>query len=303
MRAAAALCAVALVASVIAGERSAHAAPGKHCPSGDQTQLVLDQALLAALNPSGLEHRLRLSVCTPLITRPGVLFDYTNLEAGLLNFVAPTQLHLGVYVKAVPLSFLVLRAEVSGFHTWTIPIPGAGYIPLAGYTPFDAAVIDPPPEGPGAPTSAHGLRGLLGATLQAELPLAGPYSLILYDAFNSEYMRVGNAPFYYDVRHDVVLAGPGDWVLQNTALALVSLAFDDRHALRFGPSDDLIHVPASGYVANLIAGTAVFVVRGISPRLPLLEVFVRGGLYSAHAFRAGEPSFAAGLHLQYDATP
>ena len=92
----------------------APAPAGKHCLDEGRTKVILNQTLAGQINPLGGEHHLLLSVCVPLIRTPGVLFDFTNIEGGLVNYLSPTYVHQGGFLSITPLSILQLRAELSG---------------------------------------------------------------------------------------------------------------------------------------------------------------------------------------------
>jgi hypothetical protein len=288
------------VALVVAIALSASASPtGKNCLSEPERKLILDETMLGATNPLGLEHRLRLSMCWPLIEEPGILFDYTALELGVLNYISPTQLHVGAFARLVPLSFLVLRAEGAGFYMWPLPISGTGYIRLPSYTPFTEAAINPPEGAPNQGETAAGARVLLSAALQGELPLSSTWSLIGYDAVSEEYYRVGPGPYFYNIRSDVILHR-SDWVTSNNGVLLAGMRLTELVQLRFGPEDELVYVAGSGYWAHLVGGLAALSFGDVGSVVRSVEIFVRAGVYTRHAFREGTPSFALGIDVKYD---
>lgn len=280
---------------------------GKHCLGEERTKLLLNHTLAGVINPLGLENQLRLSVCLPLIRKPGVLFDFTNLEIGVANYISPTHVHVGPFLNLTPLSFLVLRAEVTGLFIWPIPLPGAGYIPLPADAQFTPETLEPPP-GPSQGRRAYGVRTFLGATLQGQVPLGKRLSLAVLNAFGSEYWRVNpvdsamsgsDNPLFYLARRDVVIHHDGDWVLANTAVALLMLDIKDNYVLRLGATDDLVAVPATGYVGNIVAGIAAIMVKRVSTLARNLQFFVRAGGYTNHAYRSGM-TLAAGLDVYYE---
>src|SRR5689334_22412480 len=75
----------------------ATAAP-EQCLGTGRTQNILDVTLLGVANPVGLEHQVRFSVCVPLIRRPGLLFDYTQVEVGLYQYLSPVCVIHGAFV-------------------------------------------------------------------------------------------------------------------------------------------------------------------------------------------------------------
>ncbi|MCS6913985.1 MAG: hypothetical protein NZ890_12185 [Myxococcota bacterium] len=280
---------------------------GKHCLDEPHTKLLVNHTLVGSINPLGLENQLRFSVCTPLVRRPGLLFMLTYVEAGLANYISPTHIHLGPFLSISPLSILTLRAEVTGMFIWPLALPGAGYIPLDGYEPFTDQTLEPPLEGPDAGRRAYGVRSLLGATLQAGLPVGRGVTLAVVDAFGAEWWRVlpvdpfegRDRPFYYLARRDVTARADGDWILANMALLLAMVEFKGNYVLRLGALDDLVVVPASGYIGNLVGGLVAIMVRRISTLARNLQLFLRLGGYTDHAFRGGV-AVAGGLDIYYE---
>lgn len=283
--------------------------PGKNCLGEPERKLILDHSLVGSINPLGLENRMRLSVCAPLIRRPGLLFAFSNIEAGGVNYVSPTHIHLGGFVNLAPISVLVLRAEVTGFFIWPLSLQGAGYIPLPSYE-FTRDALSPPPSKPQA-GRAYGVRTLLGATLQGQLPLGKRASLALVNAFTAEFWRVNgldiptgqDLPFYYLARNDVTMRAAGDWVLSNTAVALVGIEVGSNYTVRLGVTDDLTLVPANGkYTSNMVSGLFAFMVKDVGGVAKNLQIFLRAGTFTDHAFREGF-AMAGGLNALYDLTP
>mgnify|MGYP000160837177 CR=1 FL=1 len=110
---------------------------GKHCLDEQKNKLLLEHFMGGSINPLGIENQLVLTYCTPFIEKPGILFDFTKLEFGLANYISPTHIHVGPTVRFAPLSFLILRAELTGFYIWPIPLQGAGFIMTKGYDDFN----------------------------------------------------------------------------------------------------------------------------------------------------------------------
>lgn len=99
---------------------------GKHCLDEQQNKLLLNHYTAGSINPLGIETQFRLSYCTPLIEKPGILFSLSKLDVGLVTYISPAHVHIGPSLHVSPLSILVLRAEVTGFYIWPIPLQGAG---------------------------------------------------------------------------------------------------------------------------------------------------------------------------------
>ena len=285
---------------------------GKHCLGEPRSKLLFNHTLAGSINPLGLENQFRLSLCVPLIRKPGLLFDFTNVEFGLANYISPTHFHLGGFVNLTPLSVLVLRAEVTGLFIWPLQLQGAGYIPLAGYKDFTRDTLSPLPEQPQA-GRAYGVRTLLGATLQGQVPLGKRASLAILNAFSAEYWRTAgldvpagqNLPYYYLARKDVIVRADGDWVLGNTAVLLAMINLTENYVLRVGVNDELTAVPRPNdatYIGNLVGGILAFMVRDAGGVARNLQIFLRGGTYTHHGFRSGF-TLAGGLDAIYDLTP
>ena len=256
-----------------------------HCLDEPGATLILDETLVGVVNPEGVENQLKLSKCWPLVERPGQLFDYTNVEAGVYDYLSPIYVQQGAFLAVTPLSPLALRAEAALVQYWPLPLDGAGYFPLDSYRAdfHDAAL-------PASRASAAtGVQAGISATLQGEVPLSSHTVLAASDMLNPEYWAVGDGAYWFDERRDVILAHR-DWLVKNTAVLLVGIE-RGRATLRVGALDDLTVVPRAGYVANIVGGVAMIDLRHVEPSLHELSAFVRLGSYTQHAFRRGLTAF------------
>jgi hypothetical protein len=122
---------VGVVLVLVASASIANAEP-RPCLDEPGAKLILDETLVGVINPLGVENQLKVSYCRPLFERPGLLFDYTSIEAGLYNYTSPIYVQQGAFVQATPLSPLVVRAEAAGVQYWPLPIDGAGYYAVSG---------------------------------------------------------------------------------------------------------------------------------------------------------------------------
>ncbi len=284
---------------------------GKHCLGEQRQKLLLEQYMGISVGPLGIGHLLRPSLCTPLITKPGILFDLTNIEVGALLLNTPTSVSFGGFLNLVPLSFLVLRAEADVFYIWPIPLPGAGFISLNNSSEFKQEVLSPSPFGPTPATTATGGRILLGATLRGELPIGSRASIAVTNSINGEYWgvtagtwadpaRQGRTVFYV-ARRDLILSGPGDWALLNTAVLLAGVRLHSNVQLRLGITDDLVYVPSLHYLGNIVAGLVVLSFKNVFNLAKELAIFLRAGGYTHHAFRVDDgPTLALGFDLTYE---
>jgi hypothetical protein len=277
----------------------APAPAGKHCLDRPDRRILLDHSLLGNVNPLGLDHRLRLYICLPLIRKPGLFFDYTNARFGVFANLSPTQLLAGGFAEIWPLSVLVLRAELAGVAIWPIPLPGAGYIALDDYQPFNAEILDPPLEGPRAATSATGFRTKLGATLQGRTALGKHLTLIALSVFAADYWRVGAGPFYYNTRMDAVMR-TSDWIVLDTSLLILGFPFRNNYEFRLGAVNDLVYVPAAGYLGNAVYGMVAFYADRLGSRANRFNLFAWMGSYTNHGFRVGTFTLTAGMEVTWD---
>jgi hypothetical protein len=256
-----------------------------HCLDEAGAKLIVDETLVGVVNPYGAENQLKLSACWPLIERPGLWFDYTNVEIGFYNYASPIYVQQGAFVAVTPLSAIVLRAEAAAVQYWPLPLDGAGYFALDSYradyrdSALPAARAD----------AAAGVQAGASATLQGEIPLAPRVVLAATDTVNPEYWAIGNAAFWLNERRDAILARH-DWLVKNTAVLVVGVKCACA-ILRAGAFDDLTVVPRAGYAGNAVGGVVMIDLRHVTPSLHELSAFARVGGYTEHAFRRGATAF------------
>lgn len=282
---------------------------GSHCLGESKQKVLLEHYLAGSINPLGIGNTLRLSLCVPFITKPGIVFDLTNVEIGSVLLTSPTDVTGGAFINFVPLSFLVLRAEASAFSIWPIPLQGAGFITLNNANQFTLKSLSPSPFGNDPAGTATGGRFLLGMTLRGEVPLGKWLSIAVADSFAAEYWRVTESTWapaeregktlFYAARRDVVLQGPGDWVLANTAALLLGIKATPNFTIRVGATDDLVYVPSQGYVGNIAAGLLLLSIKNLRNLAKDASFFLRTGTFTNHAFRGGI-TFALGFDITYE---
>lgn len=297
---------------------------GKHCLGDQEQKLILEHYLVGAINPLGLENQLRLSVCTPFVEKPGLLFDFTNFEFGVANYISPTHVHGGIFGALTPLSFLTLRAEVTAFYIWPLGsvFPGAGVIPLANQDTCAASYddiyppTDPSSSAPPNPTASngYGVRTLLGAALQGAVPLGKRLDLLLFNGFNAEYWRYNTDQCVFVARRDVGIRGSGSWILANTSVLAFSIKVHPNHTIRVGASNDLVYTPGNEYLGNIAAGLIAYGVNNLRNLAKSFALFIRVGTFT-HGFRKDGPfpqnhanppqapgaiTLAAGLDITYE---
>jgi hypothetical protein len=262
------------------GTAVADAAP-QHCLDEPGKKVILDETLIGVANPDAAENQLKLAMCWPLFEQPGLLFDYTNLEAGLTNYLSPIYMQQGIFVAVTPLSLIVLRVEAAGVQYWPLPIDGAGYYSVLSY---DADYRDSALPASRA-QAATGVEAGGSTTLQGELALSSRVALAATDTLSAEYWAVGSDAFWVNQRRDVILAH-NDWLVKNTAAILVALEHG-RATVHVGIFDDLTIVPRAGYVANIVGGLAMIDFRHVTASLHEMSAFITIGDYTEHAFRGG----------------
>jgi hypothetical protein len=267
----------------------ASAAP-LQCLGRGSSQWQVDETLLLVANPEGFENQLRANLCVPLFARPGVLFDYTQWDVGVFNYVSPVYVEQGVYVDVAPLSFLQLRADFAGLVEWPLPLDGAGYFSLPGYTNDYRDTQLPAADA----KSALGLNATFSAVLQGAVPLGARLELLASDTALVDWWLVGTGAYYVNLRRDVVLAR-SDLLIKNIAFLMLSFTLLDGVWLRAGAVDDLSVVPASHAVINILSGYFSVPLRR-DGALRELEPYVRLGAYTNHPWRRGF-TLMAGISL------
>jgi hypothetical protein len=146
---------------------------------------------------------------------------------------------------------------------------------------------------------------VLTATLQARAPITPRLSVLGAGVVLFDYHLVGDQPFFYNSRRDVVQAR-SDWVMVFTSVLLLQIELTQNLALRVGGTDELTHVPASGYLGNLAAGLVTLLARrgrGPGSRVYNIQPFLRLGAHTHHAFRKGDYAGftgALGISLTYE---
>ena len=273
---------------------------GKHCLDEQKRKLMLEHFMGGSINPLGIENQLILTYCIPFMEKPGILFDYSKFEFGIANYISPTHFHLGPTLKFAPLSFLILRAEVTGFYIWPIPLQGAGYIETKGYSDFDRSTVSP---ALGVAKDMYGIRTVLGVTLQGSLPLGKWVDLLIVNGLSGEYWKVANgdfaSKFWYVAKLDGIMDGTGDWALINNAALLFSIKPHRNHAIRVGVTDNLLYIPGSAYIGNIAAGLLAWSVNNLQDLAKSFAFFLRVGTFTNHAFRSGI-TLAGGLDITYE---
>ncbi len=267
---------------------------GRHCAGRGRSQWVVTQLLAAQHNPDGALNHLRVGACFPLIRTPGVLYDYTNIEFGLINDLSPSFVQVGGYLQVTPLSFLQLRVDSSGVVYWPLPTSRTGYNPVDGYgSRYDPAVF---PKGTG--TVATGWNFNFVANFRAKIPFNEVWALLVVNIFHLGYWDVGDANYYVNLRWDLILQNQ-DWMFNNEAMLGVESRFNRDFGMRYGFFDSFRHVPESGYDGHQVGIFAMGWWPNPSDAVWDLTPFVRAGMYIDHGFRAETFSIVGGVTTQY----
>ncbi|MEM9190997.1 MAG: hypothetical protein AAGF12_17560 [Myxococcota bacterium] len=284
---------------IIEGDHPQPENTGRHCLGESRTKWVLHQLGVALVNPTGAENTFRLGLCTPFIQTPGILFDFTSIEAGINQQISPTYVHLGGYVQLTPLSIIQLRVELNGVGIWPLKaFDRAGYFELSGYD----AQFDPDTLVSDLAEGAFGWNLSIYGTLRARVGLGPTFALILLSQASVEYWSVGEGDFYFNLRREVI-ARKNDWIFANDALFGLSFPVTPDLRLRVGGYDSIRYVFESGYFSHQVGGfvmaywpTPGGIVRELSP-------FLRVGVHTDHDFREGTVAGLAGVLVSYDLGP
>ena len=267
---------------------------GKNCLDQPRAKVVADHALLLSLNPTGHEHQVEAATCLPLVQRPGVLFDYTNLKLGALAVTSLVYHHQGLFLSVSPLSLLEFRAEAHGVMQWPLAIQGAGYYPRLAYGDDNRGATMPA----GGGGYATGWNVVLKTIGRVKVDV-GPVALIATDTLGLEVWEIGRRPYYFNQRKDLTLARR-DVMLTNSALFLVEAGLPWGWALRVGVMDELAVVPRAAYLRHRVSAVATVsipraggIMRGVQP-------FTAVGIHTHHALRAQQPFAVLGLGTSYD---
>jgi hypothetical protein len=226
---------------------------------------------------------------------PHILFDYTHVELGFVNYLSPVYSQVGGYFQVVPLSLLVFRVELSWLGYWPFFVDRAGYFGRS--SPDDDYRNRALPAE--AASTATGWNMNIVGVLRGRIPL-GPVGLVFLDIVNYEYWRLGSEPYYVNLRRDMIVPRSA-WILANEAVVALEVPLSGTLNLRVGGFDAFRCVPATEHRANL-AGGIVMLHWPKARRARDLSPFVRVGVYSHHPFRRGTVAVLAGVTTSYELT-
>jgi hypothetical protein len=284
-----------LLASGTASAQTTDGEPqGSHCLNKPQRGLYLEQTLGGVATPLGAENQMSLTWCTPLIRKPHVLFDYTNIELGFTDYTSPAYTQQGIFARIIPLSLIQLFGEITALVIWPVNMEATGHYELSGYDADFSGSALPGDEA----VSSFGWAARGGAALRAGVDI-GPTEVLVLNKFMAEYWSMRSDGFYYHLRNDLPLRSQ-DLVLNNMGLAVLGIPVHPNVNLRIGLMDELYYVPESGHLSNIAAGVVTFNVAHAGKWIVDLQPLVRIGYRTHHPIRAGQFHVLTAINLYYD---
>ena len=264
----------------------------KNCLGQAKPAPVLNSLFGIKYGAWGLEHRLRIGYCAPLVKKSGLLFDYSFIQAGYQQHLTPIYLMPGGYLQVAPLSFLIFNFEAAPVLYWPIGLGAAGYYPIDSYeSDFSASAL---PGEDGATALGWYVRG--GVTLQLAAPL-GPVRLIILNSLNVERWVIGDAAHYFHNKHDLPAANPESFI-DNNAIVMAEFKVHRNAQLRLGINDQLTQTFGGEGVSNVVAGVAMLNLSKLGPRIVNFMPILRLGGRTHHPVRQGDFNFI--LALSFD---
>ena len=267
---------------------------GRNCLGQGRTRFAMNHVLGIAYGPLGVEHTLRMGVCTPVSRKPGVLFRHSFFEVGYQQRLSPIYLMPGAYMSFAPLSFLIFDVVASPVAYWPLDLRGAAYHELSGYQADYRPDALPPEQG----RSAVGWYLHGGVTLQLSIPL-GPVNLLVLDILSFERWVLGTADYYYHNRQDLPAANP-EGFLDNNALVMLELPVHPNVQVRFGVNDQLTMNFGAQQKSNTLAAVTMVNFNRLGTRIRDFGPLVRVGGRTHHPVRQGEFTFIVAVRFSVD---
>lgn len=269
---------------------------GKNCLGDPRPKLILSNLFGIKYGDWGLENQTRIGLCTPLIKKPGILFDLSFVEAGFVMHFTPIYLMPGAYLTLAPLSVLQFQVEAAPILYWPIGVSAAGYYPIPSITSDYSKASLPAEEG----GTAQGGYVRFGPNIQLAAPL-GPLRLIILDQMRFEFFSIGDADYYFHNRNDLP-AARDQWFFENMAIVLVEIPLSRTASLMVGANDQLTRTIGAKAVSNAVRGTAML--RIDKPWLAGREfttILAVGGR-THHPVRQGDFNFILAFSFRIDLT-
>ncbi|MBJ95771.1 MAG: hypothetical protein CMP23_15020 [Rickettsiales bacterium] len=284
-------------AEASAAESSAAPATGKNCLGEPGPRVLMRQVLGIKWGPWGVEHQLRVGGCAPLVRKPGILFDYSFVEAGFQSHTSPIYFMPGVYLDLAPLSFLQFHLQFAPVFYWPIAFNGAGYFDLSGYEEDYSEQQLPHQEG----ERALGWYLRSGVTLQAAVGL-GRIRLLVSNTLLFELWQLGEEDYYFHNRNDIPAAFREGFI-DNLALLLAELPVHPNLDLRVGLNHQLTMNFGARQMSNFFGGVAMFRLKRLGASVRDFTPLFRLGYRPQHPVREGDLTFLIGLIFSADLKP
>ena len=267
---------------------------GKHCLEQGRAKPMMSSLLGLQYAGWGLEHRLRVGFCAPLIKKPGIVWNRSFIQAGYQQHLSPIYLKPGGYLMVAPFSFLVFNLEAAPILYWPIGLDAAGFYPLAGYDADYSESALPAEQG----GQAQGWYLRTGVTLQLAAQL-GPVRLIVLDSLQFERWGLGESPFYYHNRNDLP-AAQTDNFLDNNAVILAEFDVHPNAQLRVGINDQATLNIQGNKLSNTLAGVVMLNLSRLGKRVVNFSPMFRIGGRTHHPVRQGGINFILALGFDVD---
>jgi hypothetical protein len=267
---------------------------GTNCLGEPRARPVMSHVIGIKYGALGLEHQMKIGGCTPLVRRPGRLFDLSFFEAGFQMHTSPIYVMPGGYVVVAPLSILQFHFQAAGILYWPIGLDGAGYYPLSSYASRYDQPFLPGEEG----QAALGWYLRTGPVLQLAVP-AGPVRLIVLGSAFFERWVIGTAEHYFHNRNDLPAANP-EWMVDAAGLVLVEVRVHPNALLRVGINDQLTMNFGAKQKSNVLAGVAMIELDRVGRAVRKFTPILRLGGRTHHPERKGDFTFTIALAFQVD---
>jgi len=241
-----------------------------------------------------MEHQLRIGGCAPLVRKPGVIFDYSFIEAGFQAHSSPIYVMPGGYVDIAPLSILQFHFQFAPVFYWPARLNGAGYYPMDSYQQDYTETLLLPELG----ESALGWYLRAGTTVQLAVPI-GPVDLLVSDNLMFEHWQLGEDNYYFHNRNDIP-AARREWFIDNMALLLAGLPVHPNLDLRVGLNHQLTMNFGAKQMSNFFGGIAMFRFKKLGKALYDFTPLVRVGVRPQHPVREGNFTFIIALMFSAD---
>ncbi len=127
----------------------------------------------------------------------------------------------------------------------------------------------------------------------------GRARILFLDQIAGERADIGDAPYFYDLRNDIV-RGRTDWLLKNDVFLGFDLVVAEGTVFRAGVYDSLRLRPASSVANNQVGPIVMMDFERPNRFLASVTPFLRAGYYTHHGARQGEATILGGISLDYD---